>query len=169
MGALDTERRSVFVTVVAWIFVVLSGFTAFVSIGQNIMVWTHPGFSELTATSGSSAGFEGFLDRHFRLFVLGFLCVTIVMLVSSVGLLKRKNWARISVVTMLAFWILWNVASLAMVYFFGMEEMQRAAQLHKAHLFMQLFILVFLVAISAVLIWVIHKLLSPEIADEFTG
>ena len=132
------------------------------------MIWTHPGFSEPAATSGSIAGFEGFLDRNFRLFVLGFLGVTIVMLVSSVGLLKRKKWARVSVVALLAFWILWNVASLAMFYYFGMKEMQRAAQLHNAHLYMQLFTLFFLVTISALLIWVIHKLLSPEIADEFT-
>ena len=134
------------------------------------MIWTHPGFSELVATSDSSAGFEGFLDRNFRFLVLGFLGVTIVMLVSSIGLLKRKNWARVSVVALLALWILWNIASLAMIYLFGMEQGQMAAdRTHNAHLFTQLFMLVFIVSISALLVWIIHKLVSPEIVEEFTN
>ena len=170
MEVLDAERRSVFVTVVAWVFIVLSGFAVFVSIGQNVMIWTHPGFSVPATTSGSGAGFEGFLDKNFRLLVLGFLGVTIVMLVSSIGLLKRKNWARVSVVALLALWILWNVASLAMIYLFSMEQGQMAAdRTHNAHLFVQLFMLVFIVSISALLVWIIHKLLSPEIVEEFAG
>ena len=170
MEVLDAESRSVFVTVVAWIFIVLSGFAVFVSIGQNVMIWTHPGFSVPATTSGSGAGFEGFLDKNFRLLVLGFLGVTIVMLVSSIGLLRRKNWARMSIIVLLALWVLWNVTALAMIYLFGMEDRQLAAgQLHNAHLFVQLFMLVFLVAISVLLIWIIHKLLSPQVVEEFTN
>ena len=170
MEVLDTGRRSVFVTVVAWMFIVLSGFAVFISIGQNIMVWTHPGFSELASTSGSSTGFEGFLDRNFRLFVLGFFGVTIVMLVSSIGLLKRKNWARMVIIVLLALWVLWNVASLAMIYLFSMADGQLAAdQLHYSHLIVRGFVLVFIIAVSALLIWIIHKLLSPQIVEEFTN
>jgi hypothetical protein len=168
MQASDAERQSVFVTVVAWIFIVLSGFAVFVSIGQNIMIWTHPGFSVPATTSGSGAGFEAFLDKNFRLLFLGFLGVTIVMLVSSVGLLKRKNWARVSVVALLALWVLWNIATLVMIYLFGMQDGQLAAgQPH--NVFIQLFMLVFLVAVSALLIWIIRKLVSPTIVEEFTS
>jgi hypothetical protein len=168
MQASDAERQSVFVTVVAWIFIVLSGFAVFVSIGQNIMIWTHPGFSVPATTSGSGAGFEAFLDKNFRLLFLGFLGVTIVMLVSSVGLLKRKNWARVSVVALLALWVLWNIATLVMIYLFGMQDGQLAAgQPHSV--FIQLFMLVFLVAVSALLIWIIRKLVSPTIVEEFTS
>jgi len=168
MEVLDAERRSVFVTVVAWIFIVLSGFAVFVSIGQNVMIWTHPGFNVPATTSGSGAGFEGFLDENFRAFFLGFLGLTIVMLGSSIGLLRRKNWARMSIVALLALWVLWNVATLAMIYLFGMQDGQLAAgQLH--NVFIQLFMLVFLVAISVLLIWIIRKLLSPRIVEEFTS
>ena len=170
MEVLDAERRSDFVTVVAWIFIVISGFAVFVSIGQNVMIWTHPGFSVPATTSGEGAGFEGFLDRNFRLLFLGFLGTTIVMLISSIGLLRRKNWARMSIVVLLALWVLWNVAALAMIYLFGMEDGQLAAgQVHNTHLFIQLFMLVFLVAISGLLIWIIRKLLSPRIIEEFTN
>ena len=72
-------------------------------------------------------------------------------------------------VVLLALWVLWNVATLAMVYVFHMHDMQSAAnQVHEAQLFVQLFTLVFLVTISTLLIWIIHKLLSPGIAVEFT-
>lgn len=90
------------------------------------------------------------------------------MLVSSVGLLKRKNWARVSVVALLALWVLWNIATLVMIYLFGMQDGQLAAgQPHSV--FIQLFMLVFLVAVSALLIWIIRKLVSPTIVEEFTS
>jgi hypothetical protein len=75
--------RSRFVTVLAWISIVGSGVATFQSIVSNIKINT-----------GSMDGAE-LVTRQFRLLLATHLVFRAATFVSSIGLLKRKNWARL--------------------------------------------------------------------------
>ena len=93
-----TPPRSTLVTVVAWVFIVLSLFTTAGSLLQNIM------FFRLSAMEGIHEPMhQGMMDMplplqfifdHYQLFLAAILALSLAGLVSSVGLLRRKNWAR---------------------------------------------------------------------------
>ena len=119
-----TPLRSTFVTVVAWIFIILSGFSTFMSILQNVMITLMFSANDMRKTPfptvDPQTGKEipsifQFLFDHFQLFFLAFLVVSATTLVASIGLLKRKNWARILFIAIMALGIVWNIAGVAMM------------------------------------------------------
>jgi len=93
--------RSSFITILAWILIVMSGFAAFISILQNIMIHTLFPADQMQAAIASTKNspnipwFVEFMFNYFRWFVGAFLLLSLSTLVSAIGLLKRKNWARI--------------------------------------------------------------------------
>lgn len=93
------SQRSLFVTVVAWIFIVFSSGYAFLSIFQSIMMismFSSPEFSAAwDAMPQDMPSFPAFISSHFYLLGFFMLFASVTVLVSSIGLLRRKNWARI--------------------------------------------------------------------------
>src|SRR6478672_6650334 len=93
--------QSSFVTVLAWIFIVLAGFATLISILQNVMISLMFPIEEMQAAMVQAKHkqdmpvFAEFMFSHFQLFFLSFLVVSSVTLVSAIALLKRKNWARV--------------------------------------------------------------------------
>ena len=91
------KQRSTFVTVVAWIFIALSGFGALVGILQNIMLQTvlrSEEFGQAMQAAPLQPGlppFATFMFEHFQWFFLAALLANVVMLVVSIGLLKRRK------------------------------------------------------------------------------
>lgn len=86
-----TAPRSTFVSAVAWICVVLTSFGTLISILRNVMIdiMVPPeAFGAAAETSGGSRNipwFEKFMMNHVRLFVFGFLAVSITTLDDQVG------------------------------------------------------------------------------------
>ncbi|MDR2710892.1 MAG: hypothetical protein LBB65_06145, partial [Burkholderiales bacterium] len=119
----EIQKRSTFVTVLAWIFIVLSGFYTLISIFQNIMIQTvfrSAGFfdpaSRSPPTPGTPAFFK-FMFDHIHWLFLFFLLLFAFMLICSIGLLKRRNWARLCFIGYLALGIVWNLAGLVIQFF----------------------------------------------------
>src|SRR5713226_3604903 len=109
--------KSTFVTVVAWVFIVLSGFATFISLMQNLMVRFMPqqAFNEATADTTFARIMPSgprFMFAHLRLLVLLVLVLCVLMLLSSIGLLRRRNWARLVFIGLLGAGILYNIAGL---------------------------------------------------------
>ncbi|RPI77758.1 MAG: hypothetical protein EHM45_07950, partial [Desulfobacteraceae bacterium] len=76
---MNQQKKSTFVTALAWIFICLAGFTAFISILQNIMIWTLFPVEEMNkAFKGSSEPmpfFVEFMFSNIRFIVLGIFVV----------------------------------------------------------------------------------------------
>jgi len=173
------EQRSTFVTVIAWIFIALSGFTTVISILQNIMIQTifsNPEFSQETkALPPDAPAFAAFMIEHFRLFFFAFLLASAFMLVSSIGLLKRRNWARLCFIGFMALAIVWHMGGLAIQFsmFSAMHEQVSAAATHGApdmapfFIAMAVFSVVLALGFSFLFGWIIKKLISAPIAAEF--
>jgi len=105
---LTRAPKSTFVTVVAWLGIAGCGFGSLVSLLQNVMVHTvfrSGGFTEALRDSVATAPVPAparALFLHFPLFVFGMLVVVVTGLIASIGLLQRRNWARLLFIALLA-------------------------------------------------------------------
>ncbi|HEU4665741.1 MAG TPA: hypothetical protein VFS55_17060 [Dokdonella sp.] len=172
--------RSTFVTVVAWIFIVLSGFGTFVCALQNIIVAllsSKPEFAEAmhAPVPAGTPPFAAFVFGHLHLFLLAMLLVTALTLASAIGLLLRRNWARLTFVGLMALGMIWSIASVVLQWFMLAPMREQFGASHRAP-----DMSAFVVAISALSAafaigfacfygWIAKRLLSREIAMEFAG
>jgi hypothetical protein len=153
------RARSTFVTAVGWIFLVLSGFTASVLILQS-------GKVRSTALRFG----RDFVDAE--LVFLALLLVPLFTFCSSLGVLRRREWARKALIAILAFGVLWNIGSAAVdTILFGANSPYNSASRPGEFRSMTAAVLVltwcFAVAASALFFWIIRRLASPSVRAEF--
>lgn len=170
-------QRSSFVNVVAWVFITLSGFGTLIAILQNVMIQSlmrSPQLEAMPAPPPGTPAVSVFLFEHMQLFFLAFLLVSVLLLVSSIGLLKRWNWARLCFVGLMILGIVWNLAGTAMQFsVFSSMGAQFAAAAPDAPdmqpFFIAIFVVsaVFAIAFSVLFGWIAKRLLSAPIAAEF--
>jgi len=177
------SKRSTFVTVVAWIFIACAGFATFISLLQALMfAFVFPA-GELPPYAGKHPGFEEmpaviqFLAGNIRLFFFAFWSLSVVTLVSAIGLLRRRNWARLVFIAFMVLGIIWNLGGIwlqqAMLRYFqklppnvpsdasaGIETMMGA---------MTLAMSAFAIAMTLVFAWIAKRLMSRSIKAEFTA
>ncbi len=172
-------QKSTFVNVLAWIFIIFGGFTTFISILQNIMI--HKMFpKEEMAQAAQQASqnenipaFAEFMVNHFDLFFLLILVLSATSFISAIALLKRKNWARIFFIFLMSIGILWNIFGLILNFtmFNAMPEMAGSSasppEFQEMMQIMKYATVVMVVGISALFGFVIKKLCSTTIKEEF--
>lgn len=175
------QLRSSFVTVLAWVFLVITGFATFISVLQNIMITFFFPMAEMEASMHTAKGSENlpafaqFMFSHMQYFFVAFLLLSATMFTSSVALLKRKNWARIAFIIFLAFGIAWNIGSLFLqsAFFSSMPQMpsdappEFRAQFESMATVMLVAMSLFAIAFSVLFAWLIKRLVSPSIRAEF--
>jgi hypothetical protein len=178
MGVNSTANRSTFVTVVAWIFIAFSGFGTLISILQNIMIHTMFNSAEIehalqAPPPPGMPPFPMFLANNFTLFLAAVLVVSAITLASSIGLLLRKNWARLIFVGLMVFGIVWNLAGLVLQFemFSSMQESiarpPGAPDMKLYFAAIAVVSVVFALAFSVLFGWIAKRLLSPGVAVEF--
>ena len=167
------ESRSTFVTVLAWIFIIGSGFGSLISIMQVVMVSTMFSGEEFNSFPDDAPAMARLMSQYFHLFIYAFCAVILSTFVSSIALLKRKNWARLAFIVILALGILWQVGGLVMQFAFfsevptqqdspGFEDFERMSNIIKWFSFAMA------IGLSVLFAWVIKKLVSQQIVAEFT-
>jgi hypothetical protein len=170
--------RSTFVTVVAWIFTVISGFMTMISILQNIMVQTmfdNPQMDEAlrAAPPPGTPPVVTFMASHFQLLFLVFLVFSAITLIASIGLLRRKNWARLLFIGLMALGIAWNLGGLVLqlTMFSAMQgsfaNVQGAPDMKGFFIAMTVISVVMALGFSGLFGWIAKRLLSPAIVAEF--
>jgi len=169
--------RSSFVTVTAWIFIALSGFASLISILQNIMIQTLFRSQEFTQAMHemprNSPHIAGFMFNHFPQVFLLFLVISLASLVFSIGLLLRKNWARLCFIGLMVFAILWQIGGIVLQLFMFSFMRGQFTQIHNAPDMSVVFVafavigVLFALGFSVLFGWIARKLLSPPIAAEF--
>lgn len=176
-----TGNRSSFVTVLAWIFIVLSGFTLMISILQNVIVWTmfrQPGIDQAMveqSSQGMPASMQ-FLFAHFQWFFLLPLLTSAVSLASSIGLLKRMEWARKAFIVLMFFGIAWNLLGLVWQYammsftngqFAAMPKAAGAPDMQPFFVAIMVVTVIFSIGFSVLFGWIAKRLMSREVKSEF--
>lgn len=174
-----SRERSTFVSVVAWIFIVLSGFGVFISILQNILfgfMLSQEGFKDAMEQPQQQGMPEiaQFMFENFQLFLIIMLLLITLLFASSIGLLLRKNWARHIFIGYMFFSAVYMVAG-TFLYFGMMNDMMQdfGGQNAPPDSFMDLFnamrytMMVFNIAMGLVFGWIGWKLMRPAIREEF--
>jgi hypothetical protein len=175
--------RSTSVTVLACLLIALSAFSTVIAVLQN-RPDTMTRYSEAMdraiqdstfATAAPSAWV--FVFANFRTLALLGLAASAAMLVASVGLLRRRNWARVAIVLLFALGIA-SVVGLLFVQdammpdftaIFAQDSTLRQARddLAAVSRTMRAFMLVLVLGVVGLCGWSIAKLLSPAVRAEF--
>lgn len=168
--------RSRFVTIVAWAFIVITAILMLQNIILVVIFSTSElrgVFNESQITTGNVPAIARFMFSHTRLLFCGFFIISTIMFVSSIGLLKRKNWARILFVVILALWVIWNLGNL---FIQGGTMMYMPAKFNQAKdmqilqimfVVVHIFKAIVFIGISIFLGWIAKKLFSKNIKQEF--
>jgi hypothetical protein len=109
-------QRSMLVTEVAWVFVILGGFAACVCLMQIIMIAVvfPRGVMPQIVSQGDALvrEFARLIFNHIQLIFLLLLLIFATTFAAAIGLLKRENWARVVFIGLMGLGIAWNVASI---------------------------------------------------------
>jgi hypothetical protein len=170
--------RSTFVTVTAWIFIVLSAFATVTSVMQNVMVGLMFPTDEIVAAVNRDPKAPpgmAIVFGHLKLIMLLFLGMCVATLASSIGLLRRREWARKVFIAVLLLGILWMIGGFVLQYFFmsSVNAMPTAggAAVDAQFGMMMKVVMVFgaltSLTFAAIFGWIIYKLMSPAIRGEF--
>lgn len=173
--------RSGFVTGLAWTFIVLAGFATLIAILQNVMVTLMFPAEEMRAAVRGSEGAQPmpgivrFMFENIRWFFAAFLVMSAGTLVAAIGLLMRRNWARLAFIGIMALGVVWNLAGIAMP--FVMTSLIPEIPAHAQSGFDDNFKLMMNIMIgfsvvvgllfAALFAWVIKRLVADNIKREF--
>lgn len=171
MNAPTAAPQSTFVTVLAWIVLVLNGFAALIGVMQNVMVnFIMPTMMANTPNDHGAA----FSLTIFRVVTFCFLVFVIFMMYCAYALLKRRNWARVTFIVACSLGIAWSVLCILMFVFgFGFGRMftsgAPAPPPDMAAAFSAMLVMTSImgVAMAVLFAWIIKRLRSPEIRAEF--
>ena len=172
-------QRSTFVTVLAWIFIILAGFSTLISALQNVMLSYMIPMDQMNQVLSDPDAqehipiFARYVFSNFRVIFLGFFFMSAITLISAIGLLKRKNWARIIFVVIMSLGILWNVFGLFMQHsMFNSMPAEIQSELGDSPFgammtIMKVFSYIMAIGFCALFAWIIKKLVSVRIKAEF--
>ena len=172
--------RSTFVSVVAWFGIAFGGMGVLVGALQLVMLavmFPQGALAELAnaPTPGMPPWF-GWIFGHFHLLVAANLLAMVVLLAASIGLLRRRNWARLTMVLLLALAIVANLGGVglqfAMMQSMGAMDATSASPEFAADFALMrnvilVMALVFAFAFCTLYGWIIQRLLSPAARAEF--
>ena len=169
------EKRSEFVTVIAWIFIILTGFSTVVLLFQSIVFETmFPGEMgrSMTQNMGNAPPFSRFMFGNMNVLLLAVLLISVFALITSIALLKRKNWARLLFILFLILGVLWNVAALVLQFsiFSDMTAFHNAnvpQQLTSVMTAMRWMASLIGITFAVLFLWMIKKLTSRDVKEEF--
>ncbi|UHQ18727.1 hypothetical protein LVB87_11070 [Lysobacter sp. KIS68-7] len=178
--AANAPAKSSFVTAVAWIWIAMSGLSAFVAFVQTIFAGVLlPGqnfehaMAEASTSSDPQIQFATSLFHWFPWITGVMFLSSIVSLVASIGLLHRRNWGRLLFIAMLLLTIVSQIAGLAVQQkIFSMlpaiPQDEGAPPIAMFIHVLRTASIVLTLAFALVFGWIIKRLLSPPIAAEFT-
>jgi hypothetical protein len=180
--------RSTFVTVLAWVFIGITGFATLISLMQNLMLQLifvplmqqqHAHMSQ-NLPSDMPVQMGWMFDHVIWIFRL-FLLLSLLLLVAAIGLLLRKEWARKLFVGLMAFGILYQIAGLFFQWWYmnavfdhfpmppnpKVDVAQMMQMMRGLMTVIRIFSALMSIGMTILFGWIIKKLISTPIRQEF--
>ncbi|HUT22886.1 MAG TPA: hypothetical protein VM492_00945 [Sumerlaeia bacterium] len=165
--------RSRFVDIVAWIFIVMSSLAVLSTLLQNLMVAlvfdTQGTVSALADDIAEMPLPLRMIFTHMRLCFFGWFLASLATLISSIGLYLRKRWARLFFIAIMAFGIIVAIGVVALQFFIFRDSTQVSSDYESFAIVMCYAMGLFTLFLIAVFLWIIRKLTSEQIREEFRG
>ncbi len=176
-------HRSTFVTAVAWVFIVLASVSTAGSALQSVFLdYMSPLFEQAMMESPDAdqlpVDFDSFMFVY-RMMILGVFLISATTLVSAIGLLQRKNWARIVFIAMLGLGIVMEIVGISLSFWLPsfMAKMAAAPMevtevpmpevVHRLIVIVRIFSLIVAIGLVILFAWIIRKLTGEKIRQEF--
>lgn len=174
----NVGSRSMFVTTVAWVFIILAALATTSAAVQNATVASMAPGAGVLGAAQSLPGFTGLLVAYLPWVVGSGLVVSLATLVCAIGLLLRLEWARQMFVVLLGLAIAANLAGLWVQHEVMQSVMSAtlgtaALPPGAAHVLggFALATRTLAVAVSLIacglLAWTMRRLMSPAVRQEF--
>jgi hypothetical protein len=114
-----TVKRSILVTVVAWIFIGLSTFATLALLLESVLLpkVILPMLRQQMSIASHATPFSPFaqwLFDHAAELCVGLLLIAVLHLIAAISLLRRRDWGRRLMLVMLGFDVLYQFAMAAM-------------------------------------------------------
>ena len=181
-GAPLELPRSTFITALAWISIAMASLATFVSVLQAVMFFT-VFTSARGVTNRDWPGQENlpslvrYLFTHPELLFGMFWTLSALTLIAGIGLLRRRNWARLYFIAILAFGIFWQASGvwiqreIMAVVPPTLKNLRSpfADEFELAERLMSVGTIVFAVLICILFAWLIKRLVSKAVRVEFTA
>jgi hypothetical protein len=163
----QTKAPSSFVSVLAWIVMILSGYSTLKALWITVMISTMYPRDLLDAAEKNqdSSSPAAFMTSHIRLYFGAYLVISAVTFASSVGLLKRRNWARVLLICLMTFFIVFNIGSVVSHVPEFSAAFQEPGEYPNAP--MIIFSAGMNVAASVLCAWIVKRLTSGALRSEF--
>lgn len=176
----NVGSKSLFVTLTAWAFIVLAGLASVSALLQNAAIASFlPGLTVVGNVQPQPLPLLTGLLLGYLPWVVGVgLLMSLATLACAIGLLLRVEWARRLFIVLLALAIVANIAGLwlqqEMLQSLVSSTLQRAPlPPHAADVFggfvtaTRVAAVVVTLAACALLVWIIRRLMSPAVRQEF--
>ena len=169
------EQRSVFVNVVGWIFLVLSGLGVLECIVLMFIPWQQFMSQAQMHSAQMPPDAQLFGTEIMHVTFAAGLIFGLWVVASSIGLLLRQNWARISYIVLMALGIGFNalyflIGILMLVIFHTTGFRNNPAFPPGTSAFASAFMIVWVIFTAvflALFIWILIKLTSETVVREF--
>ena len=112
---MNTTDRSTFVSVVGWVFIVVSALGIIVAAIENVLVRALGplvGHLAHAIPPSKASWFTVLVMSHLKIYYAVLLVICVITLVLSIGLVKRRNWARLAFVGLMVLGVLWNIPAI---------------------------------------------------------
>lgn len=178
---MQQPRPTPFINVLAWLFIVLAGIGILSGVLQNLAVYFWPPLVDVLEQTrqqqtlvAPGGGWWQTIMANLR-WVLAFnLLLSILLFAAGVGLLQRRNWARLILVVVLSLVILFTLGNLALsvqaLFADGAASVPADAYEPAMQAASAPSILagsLFSLLLCAVLVWVVWRLCSAGVVEQF--
>jgi hypothetical protein len=168
------NKRLIFIDVVGWILTIFSGIGLLIVTFQNIMInfiFPPDDLEKITNHVSSTEGISSFVFQNPKITIAILGLITLYAFMSSIAFLKRKEWARQSLIALFSIGILYNILSLiaqwSMMKSMNNSISQIDDNFERMSNFVYLFSVVFSAGLSIIFGWLIVKISSKKIREEF--
>jgi hypothetical protein len=162
--------RSTFVTILAWLCIAFFAFGTLIGVLQNAMLYfLMGGMPPIPEDQLQQVPpLMRWMFGNFKLIFFSALLFMAFMLVASISLLKRQNWARLAFIVVLGLGILWSVFG---IYFISvvMDEMPQPPEVRQFETIVTIITVIFSLIFSVLHGWILWKLTTPDIRREFVS
>jgi len=172
---LSATPRSEFVSVVAWVFIVLAAIAFISGAGGGVRVFVATYATPANENASADLPMASFLSwalevtpQRALVMLIVWVLISALIIVTSIGLLKRRGWAR----RVFVFWI--GVAALLMAlatvdsiwFLFAIDWIASPGGKLLIYTSQVLGIIV-KISIVVTIIWIIRRLRMPDVLAEF--